>query len=190
MTLSATRLKERARRRHASNVRRRRDPRYVRVLGRFVAAGLLSTSEAVPQHTEPISVAEALWAGELEPRILELLPALLVKTPAFFSDATALPEDLAYVVQVLRKSQDPQDFRGIPGRDVARWVPRIGRKNKLPSRLKSFRFTSDDTRLLARLSQELDTTETDVLRRGMRELASKWLEVNATARASARRSRS
>lgn len=176
MTASLARLEQRAQRRHARNQRGRRDPRYARVLGRFVAAGLLGTTESAPAHTDPISVADALWAGELEPRILELLPALLLKRPAFFRDATALPEDLAEVVRALRKNQIPPEFRGIPGSDLVRWVPRVGRRNKLPSRLKSFRFTQQDALLLARLSQELGTTETDVLRRGLSALAGSLLD--------------
>ncbi|MET0795598.1 MAG: hypothetical protein ABW061_29030 [Polyangiaceae bacterium] len=47
-------LVERAQARHAKSERQRRDPRYRRVLGRFVAAGLLSTNEPTIPHRAAI----------------------------------------------------------------------------------------------------------------------------------------
>ncbi len=82
MSRSVTDLVERARARYAKIERQRRDPRYRRVLGRFVAAGLLNTNEQTVPQRGAIRVADALWAGEVEPRILELLPALLIKKPS------------------------------------------------------------------------------------------------------------
>jgi hypothetical protein len=124
--LAVTSLVERAQARHTKIQRQRRDPRYRRVLGRFVAAGLLSANEPTKPYRRAIRVADALWAGELEPRILELLPALLIKKPSFFEDRSKLPHDLAQVVRSLRRAEVPTEFRGIPGADLARWLPRIG----------------------------------------------------------------
>jgi len=149
-------------------------------MGRFVAAGLLSTNEPTEPYRRPIPVADALWAGEIEPRIWELLPALLIKKPSFFDDATTMPDDLRSVVRALRRGEAPPQFRGIPGADLARWLPRIGRAGALPSRLRAFRFSSDDSHLLAQLSQELGTTEVSVLRRALRELAGALLEPAAS----------
>ncbi len=163
-------LQARARRKLAGIRRRRRDPRYVRVMGRFVGAGLLTTNERVPPNKEALDVHEVLWAGKVEPRLLELLPALLVKRPAMFVDATDLPEDLEEVVRRLRRNLVPDDFRGIAGVTLHGWLPRVGRKNRVPSRLKSFRFKAEDLRLLRHLSKELELTETDVIRRGLRKL--------------------
>lgn len=163
-------LVERAQARYARIQRQRRDPRYRRVLGRFVAAGLLSTSEQTKPYRRAIRVEDALWAGELEPRILELLPALLIKKPSFFANPTQLPDDLAEVVRLLRRAEVPTDFRGIPGADLARWLPRLGRSGAAPSRLRCFRFSAEESRLLSQLSRVLDTTETAVLRRALREL--------------------
>lgn len=176
MTSKATGLVERARTRQAAIQRQRQDPRYRRVLGRFVASGLLSTNEPVTPYRSKIRVVEALWAGEVEPRILELLPALLVKRPAFFEDAAALPDDLAAAVRALKRGEIPDEFRGLPGADLARWVPRLGRQGTVPSRLRCFRFSADDSRLLAQLSRELGTTEVAVLRRSLRELGAALLK--------------
>jgi hypothetical protein len=163
-------LQRRAKARYAVIAQRRAEPRYQRVLGRFVEAGLLTTNEPAIVHSKAIRVADALWAGEIEPRILELLPALLLKKPSFFQDTTGLPEDLARVVRALKRNQVPETFRGIPGADLLRWVPRIGRKNKLPSRLRCFRFSAEDSQHLAHLARELGLNETAVLRRALREL--------------------
>lgn len=164
-------LVQRARRAHGALERQRRDPRYRRVLGRLIGAGVLTTNADVPAYAKRITVQDALWAGDVEPRILELLPALLVKRPALFVDARALPDDLAQVVDDLRKHRPPSDFRGVPGASLVRWLGSVGHRGKLPSRLKAFRLQADDLMLLRNLSQELGMTETAVVRRGLRALA-------------------
>lgn len=102
--------------------------------------------------------------------------ALLIKKPSFFDDASALPDDLAQVVWALRRAETPTEFRGIPGADLARWLPRLGRSGAAPSRLRCFRFSADESRLLSQLSRELDTTEVAVLRRALRELGAAELK--------------
>lgn len=178
--MSADELQRRAKRRMVQLDRRRRDPRYRRVLGRLVGLGLLTTNEAVLETRARIDVAEALWAAEVEPRIAELLPALLVRRPALFVDVRNLPDDLAQVVAALRRNEVPPDFRGAPGDKLQRWLGSVGRKSGLPSRLKAFRLQPSDLSLLARLRDELGITETAVLRRGLRALASAtWLREDA-----------
>jgi hypothetical protein len=169
--VTTTDLAMRARRRLAVQRRRARDPRYLAVMGRFVREGLLIVNHAVPPNDRPLRVADVLWAGALEPRLLELLPALIVKRPALFETVTELPEDLAKVVARLRRDREPEAFRGIPGRDVHRWLVSVGRKGKVAAHLKSFRLTPADQRLLEHLARELGVSETEVLRRGLRALA-------------------
>jgi hypothetical protein len=174
--MNADELQRRAQRRMAQLVRRRRDPRYQRVLGRLVGLGLLTTNEAMPKTRAPIDVADALWAAEVEPRIAELLPALLVRRPALFVEARALPDDLAQAVDALRRNEAPPDFRGVPGEKIHRWLSSLGRKTEPPSRLKAFRLQASDLELLTKLRDELGITETAVLRRGLRALATAtWL---------------
>lgn len=172
-------LVERAQARYAKIQRQRRDPRYRRILGRFVAAGLLRTNDHTIPQRGAIRVTDALWAGEVEPRIWELLPALLIKKPSFFEDPGALPDDLAQIVRALRRAEVPPDFRGIPGPDLARWLPRLGRSGTVPSRLRCFRFSAEDCHLLSQLSRELQTTEVAVLRRSLRELGAALLKERA-----------
>jgi hypothetical protein len=86
-------------------------------------------------------------------------------------DTKDLPSDLDAVVRSLKRDVIPKDFRGIPGVDVHRWLRRVGHRGKAPSRLKSFRFTPTDQRLLEHLSKELGVSETEVVRRGLRALS-------------------
>jgi len=169
-------LQKRAKRRYRRIATRRKDDRYRRVLGRYVAAGVLTTNEEVEPYRAPIGVRDALWVGEIEPRIIELLPALLIKRPSYFLDPTDLPADLLAVVNALRRNQEPPPLRGIDGRAMARWLPLVGHKGKLPSQLKSFRLQAQDVALLQRLSSELGISQTAVLRRGLRALATELLE--------------
>jgi hypothetical protein len=175
MTIAAE-LQKRAKLRYRRIAARRKDVRYRRVLGRYVAAGLLTTNEEVEPYREPIAVRDALWAGAVEPRIIELLPALLIKRPSTFIDPTDLPADLFEVVSALRRNQSPQPFRGVDGQAMARWLPSVGHKGKLPSQLKSFRLQAQDVALLRRLGSELGLSQTAVLRRGLRALAAELLE--------------
>jgi hypothetical protein len=163
-------VRERARRKLAGLRRRRRDARYVRTLGRFVDAGLLTTNQAVPRHRDPLRVDDVLWAGEAEPRFLELLPALLVKRPSMLVQTSELPDDLRRVVRRLRRNLVPENFRGIRGEDIYRRLASVGQKDKFPARPKSFRLKPEDVRLLEHLSHELGISETDVIRRGLRAL--------------------
>ncbi|MET0795597.1 MAG: hypothetical protein ABW061_29025 [Polyangiaceae bacterium] len=106
-------------------------------------------------------------------------PHSLIKEPSFFEDRKTLPDDLAQVVRLLRRSEIPGEFRGIPGADLARWVPRLGRSGTAPTRRRCFRFSAQESRLLSRLSRELNTTEAAVLRRSLRELGAAVLKGGA-----------
>lgn len=168
--LSHAQLVERARRRLAREQRLRRSARFRRVVGRFANDGLLLVNYDVPRHVESLRVEDVLWAGQLEPRLLELLPALIIKRPSMFRGLSELPDDLCTCVSALRRDKEPPDFRGIPGQSVRRWLKRVGRRGKVPALLKSFRFTPEDQRLLAHLAAELSVSETEVIRRALRAL--------------------
>jgi hypothetical protein len=163
-------LKERARRRLSAIRRRARDPRFAAVMGRFTRDGLLVTNQRYEKNAQPLAISDVLYAGEVEPRLLELLPALIVKRPSLFVSTDDLPVDLAEVVRRLRRDEVPGDFRGIPGRAVHDWLRRVGHRGKVPSRLKSFRFKPADQRLLDELTKKLGISETEVIRRGLRAL--------------------
>jgi hypothetical protein len=169
--MDAREIQARAKRRYAALARHREDPRYRRVLGRLVAADLLTSNEEVEPHRSPIDVQDVLWVGKIEPRVLELLPALIVKRPALFQSLEGLPNDLASAVAALRRNRSPEPFRGIDGDALKRWVPLLGHRNKLPSQLRSFRLKADDVELLERLSAQRGISQTAVVRQALRSLA-------------------
>lgn len=158
-----------AKRRARADARARRDERYLAAMGTFVHAGLLSTNADLEPVPGPVLLSHVLWAGRVEPRLLELLPAVLVKRPSVVS-VDEMPHDLEGVVWSLRHNEVPEDFRGIPGKKVAAWVPRVGHRNKLPTVLKSFRLRAEDVELLRELARARGVSETQVIRAGLRAL--------------------
>jgi hypothetical protein len=172
MTADVEALRRRARRKAREAAVARRDRRFLAVMGRLVSAGLLETNiEGVRPHRRTIRVADALWAGQWEPRVLELLPALVIKKPGLFRDPQNMPEDLADVVQALREGREVPAFRGIPAQDLQRWVPLLGHRGKQPSVVKSFRLRASEVKLLADLRAELGLgSEVEVIRAALRAL--------------------
>ncbi len=163
-------IKKRARTAFAKTQRATKDPRYARVLGRFVAEGLL-VHNRIPAFRGPITLDEALWVGEWEPRVLELLPAVLLKRPGILRNPSEIPEDLREVLVELRHGRPEKPFRGVLAKDYAQWVPRIGRRGKLPSLLKTFRFGPEDIALIEKLKKRSGEPEITLVRRALQMLA-------------------
>jgi hypothetical protein len=179
MMLSQDELRERAQRALAKLNRARRDPRYARAMGRFVAAGLLETNDprVVPHH-EPVALDDVLWAGQHEPRLLELLPAVVVKRPALLAQPFDMPADLRDAVRAIRSAKACPEFRGVSGDAYARWVPFVGTR-RAPTQLKSFRLKPDDLHCLRRLVQALPArSETEVVRIALRKLERELLDAD------------
>lgn len=167
-------LQQKAQRKQKRLSRLRRDPRYRAAIGAFLHAKLLSTNTNIESKKGPVALGDVLWAGKIEPRLLELLPAVMLKKPSLiYVDDCAMPGDLSEVVDHLRRNETPPEFRGIPGEKIQEWLPRIGHKGKLPTQLKAFRFRKEDVDLLEELAAKRELTETDVVRAGLRALAAK-----------------
>ena len=166
MTSTPGDLQARARVRLRALRRKHRDPRFRTVMGRFIEDGLLETNiEGIVRRREPVSLADALWAGTVEPRIMELLPAVLVKRQGLLRLPKELPEDVAEVIHAIRHAKPGPSFRGIPPEQYLPWVTKVGRKGRSPSVLKSFRFQHDDVLRLARLRASLPArSDTEVIR--------------------------
>jgi len=138
-----------------------------RVIGAFTHAGLLKNNLGIEGEKAKITLDEVLWAGEFEPRLHELLPAVLIKKPGFIK-LTKTPPDLETVLRQMRHNRVPDAFRGMPGEKLMEWIPKIGHKDKLPSRLKSFRFQADDVKILEELTKREGKNETEVVREALR----------------------
>jgi hypothetical protein len=147
--------------------------RYRAVMGRLVAEEVFVPEPPLPPSRGVVRVEDLLEVGEQEPRVLELLPALLVKRPGMFASRGDLPGELAAAVERLRRGRVPEACFGISGTKLYRAFGKLGRAREKGSRLKAFRLTDVDRGLLGELSDELDLSETDVIRHALRVLHAK-----------------
>jgi hypothetical protein len=172
MTHAQEDLQARARKRYQALRRKHRDPRFRNVMGRFVAEGLLETNiEGIGPRKAPVPLEHALWAGTVEPRIMELLPAVLVKKPSLLRLPKQLPDDVTAVMHAIRHGKVAPSFRGVPPARYLPWVTEVGRRGKSPSVLKSFRFRHEDVLRLSRLRTKLPArSDTDVIRIALESL--------------------
>lgn len=151
--------------------KQRRDPRYLNVIGRLVLEGLLESRDVIPTHTKA-TIDDALWAAQIEPRIYELLPAIIFRHPRMFLQTRPLPDDLAKTVMELRRGRAETAFRGVPPEKYSQWVTHVGRdKAKRPAVAKTHRFTEKDIELIAKLKERWGVGETEVLRRALKMVA-------------------
>ena len=60
------------------------------------------------------------------------------------------------------------EFRGIPLKSCHQWIKKVGRKGKLPSITKTFRFKFEDIELLKRLKRKKKISETEIIREALK----------------------
>lgn len=160
-------IQKRAERKRKALERKKRDPRFRAVLGRLVHEGLLKTNTLAPTRARA-TVEDALWAGEIEPRVLELLPAILARRPKLFLQAKALPDDLDLVVRDLRRGRAKREFRGVPPEKYAAWQEFVRiRGPKQNAVTKTYRLQESDLALLETLKMKWGLNETAALRRAL-----------------------
>jgi hypothetical protein len=152
--------------------RKRSDPRFKKVIGKLIHAGLL-THNKLGAFGGPVAIEDALWVGEVEPRVLELLPAILLKRPVLFYATGPLPEDLRQILIELRRGQAVTPFRGVSVQGYAAWLDKVGRKGSGPTLLKTYRFQQEDLALLEELRRRTQKAEIEIIREGLRALASR-----------------
>ncbi|QQR88916.1 MAG: hypothetical protein IPJ88_11880 [Myxococcales bacterium] len=143
-----------------------RDRRFVRVVGKLIDLGLLDTTMLhIGTYRGKIKLDDALWAGQYEMRILELLPALVMKKPGIFYGTLTLAKDLEAVCKAIRAGKTAPSFRGVAAEDYMQWITRVGHRGKMPSVLKSFRFSQSDLEKLHALKSAIGAkSDTDTLR--------------------------
>lgn len=158
----------------------RRDPRHLNAMGLLLAKGLLHTNQVIlPTPNKRITIRDALWAGTwVEPRILEVLPAAVIRFKNHF-DIQNLPqfEDLHLVITALI-NQDAigPDFMGIPYEKLKVWVEfkLPDQRLKLPSerkKLKTFRLDPKAIETLKSIAIANSCTETEALEKLILERA-------------------
>lgn len=149
----------------------RNDPRYLQVMGFLISKGFLRTNQDIIQLPKRhINIDDAIWAGKtVEPRILEVLPAAVLRLPRYFDFD---PEKHSYLKTVTDqlKAYKPLaiDFYGIPFKNMKVWInfPLLdGRIKPLEEKraLKTFRFKPDTILCLKNLAKQEGASETEII---------------------------
>jgi hypothetical protein len=153
------------------DAKNRHDQRYLETMGFLVAKGFLKTNMKTSlQPNRRIRIEDAIWAGEnVEPRILEVLPAAVLRLGKHFDLDPIKHDKLARVVAQLRKLQlDGDDFFGMPYKKMKVWaefplrdkrVKSVGEKKVM----KTFRLDRAAVERLAEIAKNMGATETEVL---------------------------
>jgi hypothetical protein len=140
-------------------------------MGFLTAKGFLQTNLKVPlTPNKRIRVEDALWAGKnVEPRILEVLPAAVLRLGKHFEIDPARHGDLIAVVEQLRKrDQGGNAFLGMPYEKIRQWAElplRDKRVKKVTEKkvVKSFRLEPKLVDRLRVMAVEKGCTETQVI---------------------------
>lgn len=108
-------LQAKARERVAYLEQEERQPYFYRVMAALLKAGLLRTNYNVEPYVGPVTIEDCLRAGEIEPRVLEVLPAFFLKHQDLIIPTDNIPLDLA----AIRAGKRPATFRGM---NYRQWI--------------------------------------------------------------------
>jgi hypothetical protein len=113
----------RAKKASLKNAKKRKDIRFLNVMGFLVAKGFLYTNQQIQKLPNArIDIEDAIWAGKnLEPRILEVLPAAVIRLGKHFNFDPQMHRELNYAIEGL-KSNKEGDFFGIPLAKIRPWL--------------------------------------------------------------------
>jgi hypothetical protein len=161
------RIKEKAK----QDEKNRRDRRFLEAMGFLVAKGFLKTNlEMQMLPNKRLRLEDVIWAGEnVEPRILEVLPAAVLRLGKHFDLDATTHQELAEVVDNLRRREETgKSFCGIPYEKVRVWAdfPLLDKRVKpLTKRkvVKTFRLDPEAVEKLRRVAQQKGCSETEVL---------------------------
>jgi hypothetical protein len=97
-------------------------PYFQRSIAWLVYLGLLRHNEVKGRRCL-VTLAELLRAGAIEPRILEVLPALLIHIPeAVKFRATDVPDDVRTLLTEIKRRKATRPFRGVPAEKYLSWL--------------------------------------------------------------------
>jgi hypothetical protein len=163
-------LLERIKRKAKRDAKNRKDPRFLETMGFLVAKGFLKTNfEIVPLPNKRLRIDDAVWAGKnVEPRILEVLPAAVLRLEKHFDGLDANRELAKTVAQLRGRQEEGDSFCDVPYRKLKVWteLPLLDKRVKTVAekkRIKTFRLDPDALERLKTVARERDSTETEVL---------------------------
>lgn len=151
----------------------RREDRFLDVMGFLVTKGFLGANYPLPRRpNKKLFLDDALWAGRnVEPRILEVLPAAVLRLGAHFDFDPARRPELAAVMDALKRGEENgPDFFGVPYAKAREWVNlplRDGRTKPMKNRkvMKTFRLAPEAAAALKKLAARENCSEAEILER-------------------------
>jgi hypothetical protein len=170
------------RKQQRSNQRKLRNERSdaeARVIGFLVAKGLLIDPRANPLPLVKLTPEEVLWVAEnVEPRVLEVLPAALLHFPRSFLHWDRYPKEIQSAAAAIRKGdvRHPNVF-GLKFADMKRWaeLELTDRRTKPVSQkrvMRAFRLRPETITKLSRAAAKHGITETELLERAVLSVVS------------------
>jgi hypothetical protein len=137
----------------------RRDVRFVKTIAFLKAKGLLTTTLPIaPAPGVRLNVQDVLWAGQrVEPRIIEVLPAALLRFPKNFVGLDRMPAELKEVIKGIQQNvENGTDFAGIKFQQMRYWanMPLKDKRTKPVGerkQIRTFRLHADVLRKLEQL---------------------------------------
>jgi hypothetical protein len=171
-------LLEKIRKRALQDEKNRTDHRFLDTMGLLVAKGLLRTNMPIALcPNKRLRIDDAIWAGQhVEPRILEVLPAAVLRLGRHFDLDADKHAELARTVARLRaREAQGEAFQGIPYNKLKVWaeIPLPDRRVKPAGEkkvAKTFRLHPRAVERLQEMAREKRTTETAVLESLLTEL--------------------
>jgi len=153
--------------------KKRRDPRFLNAMAFLVAKGFLKTNLEIPSLPNlKLSVDDMIWAGENgEPRILEVLPAAVLRLSKHFDlDPQKHPQLATIVDQLRRRELEGLSFHGIEYQKLRVWAEFSLRDKRVKTISekkvsKTFRLNPKVIKKLKEKASQENCTETDLLER-------------------------
>ena len=147
----------------------RKDQRYLKVMGFLVAKGFLYTNQNITMLPNArIDIDDAIWAGQkVEPRILEVLPAAVIRLKNHFNYNPDAHEELYKIINALNKNL-PGNFFGIDIDKIKPWLNiklKDGRTKKMTDKkvTKTFRLHPNTVLKLAEMKKNLGQSEAAII---------------------------
>ena len=143
-----------------------------RVLGFLVAKGLLKAPNIRPMPTVKLDIVEILLVAEkAEPRVLEVLPAMVIHFPRSLYNLDKLPTKMKAVIAAIKRSEPNfENYDWVKYKDMKDWANlALPDKRTKPQatkrRMKSFRFSPEAINQLKLSADKAGMHETEYLER-------------------------
>lgn len=155
----------------ASDQIKRKDPRYLRAMAFLTKKGFLRANKSFENwYVGKLFVGDAIWAGKhLEPRILEVLPAAVIRLPKEIKLDDKVPDELHKAVKALedKKGKGP-DFFGIKYEKYRTWLElNLKDKRTKPASekkiMRSFRLSPEAIKKLKLRQEETGLSGSDLI---------------------------